>query len=258
MCQKIFEKSPEPEEQYYPWILENLAEVYIQQESYKKAVIYAEQSKELLEKLHKTEDDHLNVGLGVFTLSRAKYQLGEYVEAEKLTERCLKIFKKHLGINDVMTIRAIIQMGSILAEQDKFKKAEEFIKEHILEVEKVKERKEDFLLSLLHHLGCLLFEKGNYTEVEQYWLRASDLAKAQGYAQHVLCDLATLYWASGRDDDARAMEEKIKEINDKEPVPIATSKYIKTKTVALDPTQKPQKYKIQVESLYSKRESKTN
>jgi tetratricopeptide (TPR) repeat protein len=249
-------KNTKDQQELYNAIVIHLADLYNLQERYSDAEPLFEEAVTYLEKSGTqppNETSQISLGITLSSLAYTKSRLQKFAEAEVLFKKAFDIIVSRMGFADMFSVHCALRYGQVLIDQGKVDVAEKLFKDCLQKAEQEKALNDDIkfnLVPLMHGLGELYFELGNYAEAESYWLKSQQIAKEQSYDQHILCDLANLYWQTGRNDEAKALLEQLKTRMGSKPqllIPRSTSKYLRTREVSLESGTKPNVYRIKLE-----------
>jgi tetratricopeptide (TPR) repeat protein len=237
----------------YAFSLRNLADIYTIQERYKEAEPLSEEASSIIDLIHENDPEHENVGMALASLGNIKANLGKYQEAEKAFKRALAISKKRFGYNNMITIQCILKYGLMLLDVGRVEEAEKTFKDTIALMEKEAEANPDLpkqnTMPFLRHLADLYIDTGNFAQAETILLKFKEVSKHTGFEQHAHLCLETLYWQTGREEDAINERNQMKNLvkDASKAVPMTSSKYLLSKTASLEASSsKPNVYHMKL------------
>ena len=141
--------------------------------------------------------------------------MGRYAEAEPLIKRALEIYEKTLGDEHPYVATGLANLAGLLHSLGKYAEAEPLFKRAIAIHERTQGPEHPNAAVSLNNLAKLLQDQGRYVEAEPLYRRALVIAektlgpRSSSRVAKILEHLAALCRATGRDDEAKELEQRI-------------------------------------------------
>lgn len=202
-------------------ILNSLASLYRLQGQYDEAEVKFRESLTIREEQlgeggidsEQSEENELNLAIGLDNLAELYRHQGRYEEAEPLFEQVLAIWRKHLGGNHINVATSISNLALLYAAQGRYEEARPLF-EQSLSIKRAQTVENPLDVAIgLNNLASVYMREGRHEEAEQLieeFLSISRrrLGEEHPDVAHGLNNLAGLYMREDRYEEAEQLVEE--------------------------------------------------
>lgn len=196
--------------------LNNLANLYINQEKYDKAKLLLKKAFKLCQKMLGTK--HPDMACVLSNLAVVYNFQGKVIRSKLLFKRAIKIKEEVQGAEHPNNAIILHQLGHIYSEQRRYEEAETLYKRALEIREKIVVEHPD-TATILSDLAQLYHTLGRYKEAETLYKRTLEIREKTIGAKHpdtanILSDLARFYHTLGRYKEAEPLYKRKLEIQE--------------------------------------------